>query len=327
MIGGSFLWATPWAFLLLPVPLLAHALLKTRHRQTLRLTVPDSLVAESSSREHNRSRARRSLAVSLLAWATWFSLVVALAGPQTLQPAKGLPLSGRDIIIAIDFSGSMERTDFYIDGKEARRLDAVKQVGAELLRLRQGDRVGLVVFADAPFVAAMPTFDLDAVESALLSTEIGMVGRSTAIGEGLGLSIKILDKSPAKSRLVILLSDGTNTAGAVSAESAAGMAAQLGVKVHTISLGTDQDERASSDRPGVKSAAALLKEVAMAGGGEAFQVKSFEDLQAVADALNRLEPNPIGSASITIPKDLWPYPAGLVLLLCVCGFILERRIS
>lgn len=325
MIGESLLWASPWAFLLAPLPLAARYFLKARERQSARLVVPDSLVGVAYGGASADTEARRSLGISILAWTTWLSLIAAFAGPQTLQPAKGLPMSGRDIILAIDFSGSMERTDFYVDGKEARRLDAVKQVGSELLHLRRGDRVGLVVFADAPFVAAMPTFDLDAVEKALRNTEIGMVGRSTAIGEGLGLSIKILEKSKAESRLVILLSDGTNTAGAVSAESAAGMAGQLGIKVHTISLGTDLDERASSGQPGKKSAAQLLEEVAKAGSGEAFRVKSIEDLRAVVNSLNKLEPNTIGTAAVTVPMDLWPFPAVLALALCIFGFFVELR--
>ncbi|MGI6854861.1 VWA domain-containing protein [Mesorhizobium sp. 1B3] len=326
MIGQPILWATPWAFALLPIPLLARWLLRMPAQTEARLVVPDSLVMSTLAGEHETARGRRALAVSLVGWAAWLLLVAALAGPQNLQPASGLPLSGRDIVLAIDFSGSMERKDFFLDNKEARRLDAVKQVGAELLQQRRGDRIGLVVFADSPFIVAMPTFDLDAVATALRDVDIGMVGRSTAIGEGLGLSIKLLNRSQAKSRLVILLSDGTNTAGSVTAESAAGMASRMGVKVHTISLGTDLDERSSSGQGGPKTASALLREIASAGGGEAFRVRSVEDLRAVVGSLNKLEPNEVGNAAVTVPRDLWHFPATLAVLMSVLGHGLGRRL-
>lgn len=317
------LWATPWLFALLPLPFLARWILRAPLRSEAQLLVPDSLVSFAPGNARASGK-RRELATGLCGWLAWLLLVGALAGPQTLQPSKGLPLSGRDIVLAIDFSGSMERQDFYLDNRQARRLDAVKQVGAELLEQRRGDRIGLVVFADAPYVAATPTFDLDAVETALRNTDIGMVGRSTAIGEGLGLSVKLLAGSTATNRLVILLSDGTNTAGAVTAESAAKMAAQMGVKIHTISLGTDLDERASSGRGGSKTASALLQEIATAGGGKAFRVRSVEDLRAVVEALSKLEPNEVGQMAVTVPKDLWPYPAMLALLMSVLGHGLGR---
>ncbi|MGH6858623.1 MAG: VWA domain-containing protein [Phyllobacterium sp.] len=323
MIEG-FSFASPWAFLAFPLPLLATWLLKARREPARSLTVPSSVVYENIDMAQTATLGDRHSLTAIL-WTVWALGILALAGPQIIQPVAALPISGRDIVLALDLSGSMERKDFSLDGNATRRIEVVKEIGAKFLRGRSGDRVGLVMFADEPFLAAAPTFDLSAVETALRNVGIGMVGRSTAIGDGLGLSLKILRRSPAHSRVVILLSDGANTAGAISAESAAQLAKTLGIKVHTIMLGTDLDENVSSATIAPKRDTVTLADIAKASGGESFLIKTNDDLRKLATSLDSLETSSVASPSVLVTHNLWPYPAGLAMFLCLVGFFAARR--
>jgi Ca-activated chloride channel family protein len=320
----NFSFASPWAFVAIPLPLVAAWLLKVRREQTRALRVPSSVVFEDLGGVQTGMLGDiRNFTVVL--WAVWLLGVLALAGPQIVRPTAALPISGRDIVLALDLSGSMERKDFSFDGTSTRRMEVVKEIGATFLRGRSGDRVGLVMFADEPFLAAAPTFDLSAVETALRNVEIGTVGRSTAIGDGLGLSLKILQRSPAVSKVVILLSDGANTAGNVSPESAAQLAKKLGIKVHTIMLGTDTEENVSSAMITPKRDAVTLADIAKASGGESFLIKTNDDLHKLAASLDRLEVSTVAAPAVLVPHNLWPYPAGLALALCLTGFFAARR--
>lgn len=323
MIAG-FSFATPWAFLAIPLPLLAAWLLRTRREQARILTVPESVVFEDAG-TIRASILGDMRSFAALLWTVWLVGVLAFAGPQFVRPTAALPISGRDMILALDLSGSMERKDFSLDGNSVRRIEIVKEIGRAFVRSRSGDRVGLVMFADEPYLAAAPTFDLSAVETALANVEIGMVGRSTAIGDGLGLSLKILRRSPASSRVVILLSDGANTAGGISAQSAAQLARNLGIRVHTIMLGTDAGNDTTSATIEPRKEASSLANIAKASGGETFLIKTNDDLHGLAASLNRLETSTVASPSVLVPENLWPYPAVLALLLCLVGFFAARR--
>lgn len=318
--------ATPLVLLALPLPLIVQRAPTSASGSGAALRVPASLVgADAAGGAEGRATAGSGRTILLLAWAAWILLVVAMSGPQTIMPSAALPASGRDIMLVLDFSGSMERKDFSLDGRAVRRIDAVKAVAAEFLRRRAGDRIGLVLFAESAELASVPTFDLAAVEQALRDTEIGTLGRSTAIGDGLGLALKRLKDSTAPSRVAVLLSDGTATAGAVGALAAAELARSLGVRVHTIALGTDAE-------PGDEAASATslvdtraLAAIAEASGGEAFRVRTTEDLRSVSAAIESLEASRASAPPVAIARPLWPYPAAAALLLCLAAFVAERR--
>ncbi|TGN31871.1 VWA domain-containing protein, partial [Paracoccus liaowanqingii] len=172
-----------------------------------------------------------------LAALAWVLLVLALAGPRIERQADVIPASGRDIVLALDLSGSMEQQDFILDGQPVSRLDAVKQTARAFVAGRTGDRIGLVIFGGRAYVAAPLTYDMGAVVQAIDEAQIGISGRGTAIADGLGLAIRRLDGSEAPSRVVVLLSDGVDTSGSVPAIEAARLAAAHGLRVHTIALG------------------------------------------------------------------------------------------
>ncbi len=300
-------FALPLAFLLLPLPFLVR-LLPPRGTGGQALYLPPA-IAEGAGAAATRGLDRPGL---LLA-AFWFCLVAAVAQPQRLVPVPDRTASGRDIILALDLSGSMAIEDFSLDGETASRLDAVKRVAARFVEARRGDRIGLVIFADRAYVAAPLTWDLTAVARAIDSAEIGLTGRSTAISDGLGLALKRILAEPARSRVIVLLSDGRDTAARLVPTQVARLAAESGVRVHTIALGPDDLEERPASRDAVDIA--TLRAIAETSGGQTWRVRNMDDLTAMAADLDRLEPNPSGRPPLIEHRPLWPWPAALALAL------------
>ncbi|MGU3536382.1 VWA domain-containing protein [Methylobacterium sp. A54F] len=329
-LASAFDLASPYALLLLPLPLLVARLLPAEAEGLSgALRVPASLVARERMAASVAARGRRHL---WLTWILWAALVAALSGPRLVLPAAALPASGREIMIAMDLSGSMERRDFSLDGETVSRLAAVKRVGADFIRRRAGDRIGLVIFADQAYVAASPTFDTATVAHALEESTIGLVGRSTGIGDGLGLALRRLDPKDAgtdagqppaaTAKVVILLSDGANNAGQTKPTDVAALARDLGIKVYTIALGPRDLANADGEQDVVD--VETLREMAETSGGKAFRVKTTDDLIGVAEAIDALEGGRAKAPPLPLRRDLWPWPAALALL-CAAGLLATRR--
>ncbi|KQT82187.1 VWA domain-containing protein [Aurantimonas sp. Leaf443] len=314
--------AFPLALLLLPLPLLAARLLPPRARGTGALLVPPSIGARMTAGGAPGVAARtRRLLPALL----WCLLVLALAGPERLGTVEALPAEGRDLVLAMDLSGSMEKEDFELDGAPVSRLDAVKRVAAAFVRGRAGDRVGLVIFGETAYFAAPPTFDTEAVAKTIEAASIGISGRSTAIADGLGLALKRLSESRAPSRVVILLSDGVNNAGAVAPTDAGSLAARLGVRVHTIALGPKDLESNPTERDVVD--AATLRAISEASGGTTFRVRTMADLVGVTQAIDALETDRAARPPVAIREPFWTWPACAALLLALGLVLFERRLA
>ena len=331
---SAFDLAAPWALLALPLPLLAARLIPAEPEGgSGALRVPGTLVGGARSGADLAARGRRR---ALLTWTLWIALVAALSGPRLVMPAAALPASGREIMIAMDLSGSMERRDFTLDGETVNRLTAVKRVGTDFIRRRAGDRIGLVIFADQAYVAAAPSFDTAAVARALDEATIGISGRSTGIGDGLGLALRRLDPRDAEgeagskgakpgekaAKAVILLSDGANNAGQTAPKDVAELAKELGIKVYTIALGPRDMADADGEQDVVDTE--TLRDMAQASGGEAFRVRTTDDLVRVADAIDRLEGGRALAPPLPLRRDLWPWPAGLALL-AAAALLASRR--
>lgn len=313
MIG----FADPWLLLLLLVPLAMRLLPSRADEEGAALRVPGA-VASALVRAGGHRGPRLNRAV--LPLAIWAALVLAIAGPRLPVASQALPVSGRDLVLVLDLSGSMVRTDFSIDGSQASRLDALKHAGRRFVLGRAGDRVALVVFATKAYFATPQTFDVEAVARALDDAEIGLSGRATGISEGLGLALKRLRRSEAASKVVILLSDGHNNAGPVKPRDAAALAADLGVRVHTIAMGPHARGEEGAGRDAVD--AVTLAAIAEISGGETFRVRSTDDLLAVAAAIDALEPTVEDGLSGVTYRALWIWPAALALLL---GFAHSAR--
>ena len=327
-LASAFDWASPYALLLLPLPLLAARLMPPeRAGASGALRVPASLVARAARGDGVAARGRGR---AFLTWTLWSALVVALAGPRLVLPATALPASGREIMLVMDLSGSMERRDFALDGQTVTRLAAVKRVGTDFIRRRAGDRIGLVIFANESYVAASPSFDTATVARALDEANIGLVGRSTGIGDGLGLALRRLNPAgiaaegapPASDKVVILLTDGANNAGQTTPRDVAGLAKELGVRVHTIALGPRDLSNAEGEQDVVDTE--TLREIADMTGGRMFRVKTTDDLVAMADAIDAIEGGRAKAPPVPLRKDLWPWPAALAFL-AATGLLATRR--
>ena len=248
----------------------------------------------------------------------WIALVVALAQPTRPGDVVVTPASGRALALAIDVSGSMEREDFALDGEVANRLEVVRRVAGDFVAARDGDRVGLVLFGKEAFVASPPTFDLAGLGDALAGAGIGMAGRSTAIGDAIGLALSILVDDPAPEKAIVLLSDGTNNAGSVEPEAAARLADSLGVRVHAIALGSDRTaEGGFAMAPSADLDEATLEAVAELAGGRFFRARTTDDLAAVYAEIDALESAASDAPPARPAEDLrhWPLLALLAALL------------
>lgn len=312
-------FASPLVFLLLPLPFFAMRLLPGSRAVTGALKVPATIATRlpRASVDGVRVKARRALPLLL-----WLALITAIAGPQKLEAVEALPVTGRDLVLAVDLSGSMEKEDFSLDGQTVSRLQAVKTVAKDFVERRAGDRIGLVLFAEQAYVAAPLTFDVAAVARAIDEATIGISGRSTAIAGGLGLAVKRLSKSEARSRVVVLLSDGSDTSGTVEPRDAAGLAKRLGITVHTIALGPVDLETRPKDRDAVDTA--TLRAIADTSGGQSFRVRDTADLEAVTAEIDRLEASGFDAPPATVRRDYWPYPATLALAVSLC-LVVSRR--
>ncbi|WP_146591116.1 VWA domain-containing protein [Puniceibacterium confluentis] len=306
--------ATPLALLLWPLPLLILRLLPAAPSGGAALAVPDRIGQGilAGAGQGATPGARRRIAP----WAVWLLLVLALAGPRQLEPIPALKVSGRDLAIVLDLSGSMVRDDFFLDGARITRLEAVQGVGAAFARRRAGDRVALIVFGSEAYYAAPFSFDTEAIARRIETSVIGISGRATNISDALGLALKRLETSTAASRVVILLSDGINNAGATNPRGVAGLAADLGVRVHTIALGPKDLTDSEPGENGVVDAA-TLRAVSELSGGTSFRVRTTEDLVAVTEALDKLEATDSDGLSAEVFTEYWVWPAALAAVLCL----------
>jgi len=324
--------AWPWLLVLLPLPwLVRRRLVPAPAGGGAALFAPFALGLEAGDNNTPRGAAvarwRRAAA-----WLAWICLLLAACRPQWLGDPVEQPQTGRNLILAIDVSGSMETPDLALDGSQATRLDVVKQVAGEFVEQRTGDRVGLILFGTQPYLQSPLTFDHVTVRHFLDQAVIGVAGRETAIGDAIGLALKRLRQAPGRQAVLVLLTDGRNTAGALSPRQAAQLAAQSGLRIYTIGIGAGQLRvrgllGSQLVNPSADLDEATLKAVAETTGGRYFRARSREDLQAVYARLDELEPV-AGKGRVVRPVTalyLWPLAAALLLSLVLAATPVLRR--
>lgn len=327
----QFAW--PWLLLLLPLPWLFRRLLPAAPGATGgALYAPFALeIGAAGSTVQTTDDNRRQLVVATL---VWLCLLLAAARPQWLGEPVSLPQTGRNLILAIDVSGSMETPDLALDGSQATRLGVVKQVAGDFLQRRDGDRIGLILFGTQPYLQSPLTFDHVTVRHFLDQAVIGLAGRETAIGDAIGLAIKRLRTAPGSEAVLILLTDGQNTAGKVPPREAMQLAARSGLRIHTIGIGADamQVQGLFGSRqinPSADLDEATLKAVAEATGGHYFRARSRQDLEQVYQRLDQLEPVADEGRMARPVSELFPWPLGVALLislLLAAQPLLQRRV-
>ena len=321
----SLYW--PWLLLLLPLPLLIRKLMPIAlQQQDAALRVPFMEDFEDEAKTVS-STSRQDIFIWLAAVA-WVMLVLAAARPQWLGDPLELPMSGRDLMLAVDLSRSMEEEDFKLSNKWVNRLVATKQVAGEFIDRREGDRLGLILFGEQAYLQTPLTFDRETVKTLLHESAIGLAGRSTAIGDAIGLGIKRLQDRPSENRVLILLTDGANTAGEIEPIRAAELAARKQVKVYTIGIGADEiivrsffgSRRVNPSRDLDEK---TLKAIADKTGGRYFRARDINELKGIYRLLDELEPIEQEKKLFRPVRALYPWPLGMALLLS--GLIIGIR--
>jgi Ca-activated chloride channel family protein len=247
---------------------------------------------------------------------SWILLVAALARPQWVGDPITHEISARDLILAIDLSGSMDQIDFRSpDGQMLTRLDGVKHVIKDFIARRQGDRIALILFGTKAYVQVPFTQDLQTAEQLLEQTQVGMAGQQTAIGDTIGLAIKTLEKSTATQKLLILLTDGNDTASRVPPEHAADIARQKGLVIYTIGVG----DPASSGENRVDLD--TLRTVADTTGGQFFRAEDGAQLQSIYADIDRLAPAKLQTLSWRPKLPLFQWPLGAAVVLSLASWL------
>ena len=316
-------WHWPWALLLIPLPWMIRAFIPAANVQHAALRVPN-LAQWHYAADSKPSTGQPLWRAWLMPLLIWLSLLVALARPYQSGEVVQLPVSGRDLMLAVDISQSMEVEDMRWNNRPVNRLQLVKQVLDEFITERQGDRLGLLLFGSNAYLQAPLTFDTATVRQFMSEAQIGLAGKKTAIGDAIGLTIKRLKNNPENSRVMILLTDGANTAGEVEPLKAAELAAQNSVKIYTIGLGADVMEVPSffgtrRINPSRDLDEQALRQIAQQTGGSFFRARNSEELQQIYQFIDELEPTEKDPQVYRPQQNLyhWPLLVAFVLSLLV----------
>lgn len=329
---------TPEALLLLIfapllVPHVAENFFNLRHSRLL-FAAPAFL--SSTPHASTASRMRRFLKTALQI-ASYCALVLALARPQTGNAFVEIRASGRDILLLLDVSGSMEALDFTLQGEQVTRLEALKSVTADFIRGRAGDRLGIIVFGEHVFTQSPLTMDHRLIEELVKNLEIGMAGDGTALGDSIAVALQRLESIPTNSKVLLLVTDGMRTAGQLNPVEAARLAAKLGVKIHTIGIGGSGPApfatktlfgRSRIQYQDVPLDEKTLKEIANTTNGVYFNAQNTSQLEAVYAALDTLEPREETSEEYVEYQEQFQWFAlAAAIALCFLGVVTLTRWS
>ena len=323
----EFVW--PWVWLLLPLPFLVWWLAE-RKRQQQALKAPLFLYWQKIQQQEGKS----SKPFPWLTFLLWTLIIAALARPQWVGKTMELPATGRDLMLSIDISGSMEMPDMVIDDKEVDRLVAVKALLTDFIGRRKGDRIGMILFGEQAYLQTPLTFDLKTVQIMLDETSIGLAGSSrTAIGDGIGLAVKRLRDRDAKNRVLILLTDGQNNTGALNPLQAAELAEHAGITIYTIGIGDDEmivKNRFFGNRrinPSLELDEETLIAVAEKTGGRYFRARDTKEMEEIYRIIDELEPVEDDYQSYRPIKALFYIPLLAALLISILSILIRTVIS
>ena len=327
--------AWPWVLLALPLPWIARILLpKARGLSQAGLRVPTL-----SNFETLRDR---SDAEQLLNWQFWVAviawllLVLAATRPERIGDELEVPVSGRNLMLAVDLSGSMDQKDFELGNRRVDRLTATKAVASDFISRREGDRIGLILFGERAYLQVPLTLDRETVKVLLLEAFIGLAGEKTAIGDAITLAVRrVYEQSEEEGdQVLVLLTDGANTAGEVDPIKGAELAQQVGLRIYTIGIGAEQLEVASliGGRRRINPSADLdeetLTKIAELTGGRYFRATDTASLQDIYRLVDELEPVEEPESGFRPVKSLfyWPLGGAFALVLMMCAISLLQRL-
>ncbi len=317
-------FAHSWAFYLAPLPLVIWWLAPPRGQIIPAVRVPFlQRLGAAGGASRSRSGGYTPL---LMGGVIWLLVLSALARPQWLEPPIERSIPTRDLLLLVDLSGSMDQEDFTnAQGQTVNRLTAVKTVLGDFLARREGDRVGLVVFGNAPFLQVPFTTDRSLCQQLLDETQVGMAGPRTALGDAIGLGIQLFENSNVPTKTIIALTDGNDTGSTVPPAEAARVARDRKITIHTIAIGdptTVGEEQLDEES---------LKAVAKATGGDFFLALNRDELTEIYDRLDKIETRQVKTVSHRPRNDLyhWPLAAALIIWLAseVWQLVRARSVS
>ena len=334
----GFAW--PWLLAAMPLPLLVYALVPARRNAGAALRVPWSDRVQRIAA--GGDGVLRVHGFRWLAFLAWCLLCIAAARPQQLGLPVAPPQVGRDLMLAVDLSASMAEEDMQLGGRMVDRLTAAKAVLSDFLDRRGGDRVGLIVFGERAFALTPLTLDRDSVHDQLAVSVVGLAGRSTAIGDAIGLATKRLqqaddrhvdddvdrDQPSAKQHVLILLTDGVSNAGTLDPEKAAEIARDSGVRIHTIAFGGNGGISVFGFQlpmGGDDVDEAGLKRIASLTGGRFFRARDTDDLAGIYAEIDKLEPVLRQGRAVRPKIERYPLPLALALSLGLLALVLGGR--
>ncbi|MEM7098259.1 MAG: VWA domain-containing protein [Pseudomonadota bacterium] len=314
-------WLWPVAFLLIPLPFFFRRYSRQREAGRAALSVPTTSIFSEVIMDREKSTQSSIWKLAML-WLAWCLLVTAIARPQWTGEPITLPTSGRDLMLAVDISGSMATEDMQANGEAYDRLSIVKAVVTNFVDARQGDRVGLILFGTNAYLQAPLTFDLKSVNRLLFEAPIGIAGGKTAIGDAIGLAVKRLRQRPQEDKILILLTDGANNVGEVEPVKAAELAAFDGIKIYTIGVGADEMRMPSFGflgsritNPSADLDEETLEAVAQTTDGKYFRARDTQGLQEIYALIDELEPIDQDPETYRPIQALYFWPLGLALLI------------
>lgn len=328
----EFQWI--WVLALLPLPWLVKRFsrpVSVQRQQAVNVPFMDDLVAAGAvTHSAAPERSGRLWWLGLLAWAL---LLFAAAGPRWLGDPIPQQREGREMMLAVDLSASMQERDFVFKGQRLNRLMATQLVASDFIQRREGDRIGLVLFGDQAYLQSPLTWDRATVQKLLDEAQLGLAGKRTAIGDAIGLTVKRLRETDNPNRVMVLLTDGTNTAGALEPLQAAKLAREEGVKIYTIGIGRDSSQDGlmgglfgsfGSRSPELDER--TLTAIAEQTGGAYYRARDLNELVGIYDQLDALEPVSRAQNDYRPVIALYPWPlAGALLVLALVALLKGRR--
>ncbi len=323
-------WLWPLAFLLTPAPILVRWLIKASRKKQPALTVP-SLEGFSGLSSNESFSATLSTVKLIILWLAWILLIAAVARPQWVGEMVSLPTTGRDLMLAIDISGSMATEDMQVNNEYVDRLSVVKAVISQFLDARKGDRVGLVLFGTNAYVQAPLTFDLKSVKKLMIEAPVGIAGGKTAVGDAIGLTVKRLRERQNEEKVVILLTDGANNVGEIPPIKAAELASVDGIKIYTIGVGAEEMRVPSlfgslagrTTNPSADLDEETLSKIAEATQGRYFRAKDTNTLAQIYELIDKLEPIEQEPETYRPFQVLYYWPLGISLCLFLSLLLID----
>lgn len=312
----------PWVLVALPLPLLVYWLTRNQANSSSPLRVP-KLLALPSSTHVNTQPSKIRLYLLLVIWSL---TVLAASRPQWLGDAVTIPSKSREMMLAVDLSGSMQMEDMRLNGSMVDRLTMLKAVLGDFIERRNGDRLGLILFADTAYMQTPMTYDRNTVKQMLDESVIGLVGQKTAIGDAIALAAKRFDQKSQSNKVLILVTDGQNTAGNVTPEQALQLAKAKGITIYTIGIGAEaMIERSFFGTRQINPASdldeTLLSQLAEETGGMYFRAKDGASMTSIYQQLDQLQPIDQQQQKMRPLTALFYYPLALALLIALTSLV------